>query len=333
MKAIIPVAGAGVRLRPHTYTQPKPLILVAGKPIISFIIDQLLEAGVDDFIFVLGYLGEKIKDYLDKAYPELSKTYVYQAVRRGLGDAILHARDEVIDEQELIILLGDTIVDLDIKEFISQPGSCIATQKVNDPRQFGVVEEGPENKVLRVVEKPSIPKSNLAIVGLYKFTDVPELFESLEAVKAETEEEGAEVHLTNGMMKMIEGGASFTSYEVNNWYDCGKKEILLETNKVLLSKNVSDVGTQFVYDHSIIIPPVVFGKSCSFENAIIGPNVTLGDNVKISNSLLKNSILGDYVEIKGAVLTDSVIGNDAIIKGLSQSLNIGDNNEIDFTNK
>ena len=182
-----------------------------------------------------------------------------------------------------------------------------------------------------MVEKPSIPKSNLAIVGLYKFSNVPELFKALEAVKAETEEDGSEVHLTNGMMKMIDNGVNFTSYEVDNWYDCGKKEILLETNKVLLARNVNDVGTQFVYDHSIIIPPVVFGKSCSFENAIIGPNVTLGDNVKISNSLLKNSILGDYVEIKGAVLTDSVIGNDAIIKGLSRSLNIGDNNEIDFT--
>ena len=331
MKAIVPVAGAGVRLRPHTYTQPKPLILVAGKPIISFIIDQLIEAGVEEFVFVLGYLGEKIKDYLDKAYPDLNKAYVYQSVRRGLGDAILHTRDEVIDEQELIVLLGDTIVDLDIKKFISQQGSSIAIQKVNDPRQFGVVEEGPNNKIIRVVEKPSIPKSNLAIVGLYKFTNVPALFKALEGVKAETEEDGSEVHLTNGMMKMIDNGVNFTSYEVDNWYDCGKKEILLETNKVLLARNVNDVGTQFIYDHSIIIPPVVFGKSCSFENAIIGPNVTLGDNVKISNSLLKNSILGDYVEIKGAVLTDSVIGNDAIIKGLSQSLNIGDNNEIDFT--
>ena len=204
MKAIVPVAGAGVRLRPHTYTQPKPLILVAGKPIISFIIDQLIEAGVEEFVFVLGYLGEKIKDYLDKAYPDLNKAYVYQSVRRGLGDAILHTRDEVIDEQELIVLLGDTIVDLDIKKFISQQGSSIAIQKVNDPRQFGVVEEGPNNKIIRVVEKPSIPKSNLAIVGLYKFTNVPALFKALEGVKAETEEDGSEVHLTNGIMKMID---------------------------------------------------------------------------------------------------------------------------------
>ena len=331
MKAIIPVAGAGVRLRPHTYTQPKPLILVAGKPIISFIIDQLLEVGVDEFVFVLGYMGEKIKDYLSKSYPNLNKTYVIQFERRGLGDAILHTKDELIDEQELIILLGDTIVDLDIKSFINHNGSAVAIQKVNDPRQFGVVEEGQGNKILRVVEKPTIPKSNQAIVGLYKFSAVSELFKALESVKVETDKTNGEIHLTDAIMSMIHKGHEFKTFEVDNWYDCGKKEILLETNKVLLNRQVNDVGTQFVFDHSIIIPPVVFGNSCSFENAIIGPNVTLGDNVKISNSLIKNSILGDYVEIKGAVLTDSVIGNDAVIKGLSQSLNIGDNNEIDFT--
>ncbi len=331
MKAIIPVAGAGVRLRPHTYTQPKPLILVAGKPIISFIIDQLVEAGVEEFVFVLGYLGEKIRDYLNSDYKDLNKEYVYQEERRGLGDAILHAQEKISSQEEVVILLGDTIVDLDVRTFLSQSSSCIAIQRVEDPRQFGVVERNKNNDIIRVVEKPSIPKSNLAIVGLYKFNKFGSLIDALRQVDKKLNPETDELHLTYGIMQMIENGEQIKTYEVSHWYDCGKKEILLETNKVLLSKNVSDVGTQFIYDHSIIIPPVVFGKSCKFENCIIGPNVTLGDNVTISNSLLKDSILGNYVEIEGAVLSKSIIGNDAVIRGLSQSLNIGDNNEIDFT--
>ncbi len=331
MKAIIPVAGAGVRLRPHTYTQPKPLILVAGKPIISFIIDQLVEAGIEEFVFVIGYLGEKIKAYLDTAYPTLNKTFVYQEVRRGLGDAILHTQSIVSEEEEVVILLGDTIVDLDMKDFLSQETSCIAIQKVSDPRQFGVVEKSKDGVIQKVVEKPNIPKSNLAIVGLYKFKEVAQLYQCLSALNEEIDPDAQELHLTNAIMKMIQDGTEIRTYEVQNWYDCGKKDILLETNRVLLQRNVSDVGTRFVFDHSIIIPPVVFGKSCKFSNSIIGPNVTLGDNVTITNSLLSDSILGNYVEIRGAVLSKSVIGNDAVIKGLSQSLNIGDNNEIDFT--
>ena len=331
MKAIIPVAGAGVRLRPHTYTQPKPLILVAGKPIISFIIDQMLEAGITEFIFVLGYLGDKIKTYLETDYPHIDKQYVYQEKRKGLGDAILHTKELIKNEDEIIILLGDTILDLDLRDFLQQENSCLAIQKVNDPRQFGVIEKNKEDLVTRVVEKPLIPKSNLAIVGLYKINEVAILIEALEQGQAKITSEAEELHLAVGLQGLIDRGVKINTYEVSHWYDCGKKDILLETNRVLLNKMVNDVGTQFVYDHSIIIPPVVFGKSCRFSNAIIGPNVTLGDHVTSTNVLLKDSILGNYVEMQGAVLAKSVIGNDAIIKGLSQSLNIGDNNEIDFT--
>lgn len=330
MKAIIPVAGAGVRLRPHTYTQPKPLILVAGKPIISFIIDQLAEAGVDEFVFILGYLGDKIKTYLDTSYPDLTKHYVYQEERRGLGDAIYCAKEIVEDDDEVIILLGDTIVDLDMKDFLSQPHSVLGIQKVNDPRQFGVVEHR-DGRVTRVVEKPSIPKSNWAIVGLYKFDDVTGLMSAIATVRDEMDDDDEDIHLTDAIMKMVENEASISTYEVRNWYDCGKKEVLLETNRVLLKRYSNQLDTEYVPEHSIIIPPVLFGDNCTFHNSVIGPNVTLGDNVTINNSILKDSILGNYVELKSAVLSHSVIGNDASIRGLSQSLNIGDNNEIDFS--
>ncbi len=330
MKAIIPVAGAGVRLRPHTYTQPKPLILVAGKPIISFIIDQLLEAGIEEFVFVLGYLGDKIKSYLETAYPALSKEYVYQEHRNGLGHAILMTEKAVRDTEEIVILLGDTILEIDMKDFLGQKGSCLGIQRVQDPRLFGVVEMATGGIVKKVIEKPKIPKSNLAIVGLYKISQVHELMFALKEIREEKKDTDQEIQLTEGLMRMIEKGCEFTTFEVQKWYDCGRKDILLETNRVLLEQLVTDVGTQYVYDHSILIPPVVYGKSCTFVNSIIGPNITLGDHVRVEGSILTHSIVGNYVEIKHAVLSKSIIGNDAIIRGQSQSLNIGDNNEIDF---
>ena len=331
MKALIPVAGAGVNLRPHTYTQPKPLIPVAGKPIISYIIDQLVESGIHEFIFVIGYLGDKIRTFLETAYPEISKSYVVQHKRRGLGHAILMARDELLKTEELIILLGDTILDLNMDQFLKIKSSALAIQKVADPRQFGVVETNSKGVAVRVVEKPSIPTSNNAIVGLYKIKEIDLLIQSLEEVDQIANEKETDVHLTDALMKMIQKKVVFHTMEVKHWYDCGKKEILLQSNRELLKERVSDVGTQFVYEDTIIIPPVVHGESCSFKNAIIGPNVALGQNVKIENSLVSDSILGDYVEISGTVLSASVIGNDAVIRGLSQSLNIGDNNEIDFS--
>ena len=154
MKAIIPVAGAGTNLRPHTFTQPKPLIPVAGKPIVGFIVDQLLEAGIDEFIFIIGYLGDKIKLFVQQNYPDINAQYVRQESRMGLGHAIWMTRTLVSDDSDVVIMLGDTIVDVDIKQFLESEHSCLGTKKVNDPRKFGVVEVDKEGFVTRVVEKP-----------------------------------------------------------------------------------------------------------------------------------------------------------------------------------
>ncbi|MEL6123170.1 MAG: sugar phosphate nucleotidyltransferase [Bacteroidota bacterium] len=330
MKAIIPVAGAGKRLRPHTYTQPKSLILVAGQPILSLILDQLIDAGVTECVFVLGYLGEKIKTYLDTSYSHIHKTYIYQENRRGLGDAILCTSEAIKAEDEVLVLLGDTIVDLDLKHFINQPGSVLATQQVADPRQFGVVEVDRDGRVTKVVEKPSIPITNQAITGLYKFGNTKSLISALATISERAQDEDQEVQLTDAIMLMIDQGLPFSTYEVSYWYDCGKKDVLLNTNRVLLEKRTTDVGTRYIHNQSIIIPPVIFGDACQFTNSIIGPHVTLGDHVQIEGSVISDSIVGNYVNISGSILSKSIIGNDAAVRGPAQSLNIGDNTEIDF---
>ncbi|MGH1338177.1 MAG: sugar phosphate nucleotidyltransferase [Aureispira sp.] len=332
MKAVIPVAGVGTRLRPHTYTQPKPLIPVAGKPIIASIIDQLVnDLNIREFILVIGYLGDKIKHYIETRYPDLDIQFVHQEVRKGLGHAIYKGIDAFADAEELLIVLGDTIVEGNLKPLLQQPNSCLGVKKVEDPREFGVVELGDNGIINRVVEKPRIPKSNMALVGLYKISDVPQLIEALQYIVDNNIQSIDEYQLSDALMRMVEQGVSFTTFEVDNWYDCGKKDILLDTNAMLLKRQGNATEEHPSYENSIIVPPVSIGRDCKVRNSIIGPNVCIGDNCELDHAIVSNSIIGSYAHIAEAVLQKSIIGSDASIKGLSLSLNIGDNTEIDFS--
>ncbi len=331
MKALIPVAGVGTQLRPHTYTQPKPLIPVAGKPIISFIIDQLVDVGVQDFVFVIGYLGDKIRNYIAENHPDINQEYVFQEKREGLGHAVWTAREEIQNEEEVFIVLGDTIFDVDLKKIMEEDSSCLGIKKVEDPRDFGVVEFDEDGKVTKVVEKPKIPKSNMALVGLYKCKEVKQLIDALDYNIKNNHRTLGEFQLTDGIQRLIETGTPFSTVVVNNWFDCGKKEVLLETNATLLNKPGFASTNLPKYENSIIIHPVNIGKGCQITNSIVGPNVTIADNAKITYSIVKNSIIGSYAKIEEVVLHSSVVGSDASITGLSQSLNIGDNTEIDFS--
>ncbi len=331
MKAIIPVAGAGTRLRPHTYTQPKPLIPVAGKTIISFIIEQLLEVGIDDFVFIIGHLGEKIKNYVGREFPDLKSTFVLQNQRHGLGHAIWTAREAISDAEEIFIILGDTIFDVDLKKMLDVDSSTLGIKKISDPRNFGVVEFDSDGIVTRVVEKPKIPKSDMALVGLYKIKEVQNLLDCIAYNIDNNIQTIGEYQLTDGIQRMIENGVQFKTVQVANWFDCGKKEILLETNQMLLDRDGYASYDLPNFDNTIIVHPVSIGKNCKIANSIIGPHVTIGNNTTIDYSVVQDSIIGSYALIEEVVLKQSVVGSDAAIKGLSQSLNIGDNTEIDFS--
>ncbi len=331
MKAIIPVAGAGTRLRPLTYTQPKPLIPVAGKPIISFIIDQLIEQGIHDFVFVIGYLGEKIKNFVEQSYPGIRMEFVNQEMRLGSAHAIWTAREQIKGSEEAIIFFGDVIIDADFKSMLDMSSSVLAIKKVEDPREFGVVEFDPKGSVRRVVEKPTIPKSDMAMVGFYKIREVEDLLEALEFNISHNIRTDGEFPLTDALMRMIERGVHFSTRVVDNWFNCGKKEVLLETNATLLEREGYASYDLPPYDNSIIIHPVSIGNNCIITNSIVGPHVTIGNNARISRAIVKDSIIGNYASINEVILQQSVVGNDTAITGLRQSLNIGDNTEIDFS--
>jgi glucose-1-phosphate thymidylyltransferase len=331
VKAIIPVAGAGTKLRPLTYTQPKALIPIAGKTILGVIVDQLIDAGVHEYIFVIGYLGEKIQRYIEKTYPQLKCTFVTQNDRRGTGHAICLTRDAVQND-EVMIVLGDTVCDYDVKQVLSSAVSQIGVRKVDDPRSFGVAEINDKDIVTRMVEKPLIPKSNMAMVGIYYIRETAAMFAALERNLSLPPDENGEYHLTNALQLMVEQGIKLQAFKVNNWFDCGKKETLLSTNATLLRQmeDIQATTPQYNFDSTVIIHPVNIAEGCIIRHCIIGPNVSIGEHTKIESSIVRDSIIGSYAELQQVVLNSSIIGNDAYVRGLSQSLNIGDNTEIDL---
>ena len=329
MKAIIPVAGAGAKLRPHTYTQPKALIPIAGKTILSFIVDQLHNAGINEFIFIVGYLGEKIQEYVKQTYPHLQCHFVQQSERQGTGHAVELTRNLVGDD-EVFVALGDTICEYDVKEVIESPYSMLGVKKVDDPRNFGVAEIDVEGFIEHVIEKPAIPKSNMALVGLYKIKETQFLYDCLHHLFAQDIRSYGEYNLTDALDCMIKRGAKFRSFKVKNWFDCGKKETLLESNATLLKKFGGQVHETVLSENSIIIPPVSIGPGTVLKNAIIGPHVAIGANTTVQYSIVRDSIIGSYTNLYEVVVDNSLLGSDASVKGLSRSLNVGDNTEIDF---
>ena len=329
MKAIIPVAGAGTKLRPHTYTQPKALIPLAGKTILSIIVDQLKEAGITDFIFIIGYMGEKIQDYVTSHYPELQCDFITQNERFGTGHAI-ELTKQLVGDHELLIVLGDTIAEYDIRSVLDAPHSMLGVKKVDDPRNFGVAEIEEDLSISRVVEKPSIPKSNMALVGIYKVKETELLFDCLKTISEQNVRSYHEFRLTDALECMIQKGAIFQSFKVSNWFDCGKKETLLESNAILLKKFGGNIPEKNNFQNSIFIPPVSIGEGCVIHNSVIGPNVAIGEHSIVNHSIVKDSIIGAYSHLNEIVLNNSLIGSDAEVRGVSRNLNIGDNTAIDL---
>lgn len=329
MKAIIPVAGAGTKLRPHTYTQPKALIPLAGKTILSIIVDQLQEAGITEFVFIIGYLGEKIQDYVEEKYPGLNCHFVHQSDRYGIGHAIQLTKAIVADD-EIFVVLGDTIAEYEVGDLLKLPYSALGVKKVDDPRDFGVAEIGEDGFITKVVEKPQIPKSNMALVGIYRIKETSVLFSCLENNIRNQVRSRGEFSITDAIMCMIESGARFKAFRVQNWFDCGKKETLLESNATLLKKFGSAISPEHNFENTIIVQPVSIAPGCDIKNSIIGPNVAIGEKTVISYSIIKDSIIGSFANLYDIVLTHSLIGSDTEVKGESRSLNIGDNTEIDL---
>jgi len=330
MKAFIPVAGIGSRLRPHTHTQPKALIPVAGKPILGHIVDGLISEGIDEIVFIIGYLGDKIESYITSAYPKLKAHFVMQTTGKGIAHAIWLAKDHIPEKEEILIVLGDTIWDADLTKVISSEHSSIGVMTVHDPRQFGVAQIDKEGFIKSLVEKPRIPKSNQALIGVYFIKEAGKLKEALEYNITNEVKTNNEFHLTDVLMRMIENGEKINTFTVEAWFDCGKKDILLDTNATLLKRQKTPIIAPKKLPYTVLIPPVFIADDAQISNSIIGPNVSIGEGAIIHHSIISESIIGPYAQLENAVLRASLIGNDASLHGLVSSLNLGDSTEIDY---
>jgi glucose-1-phosphate thymidylyltransferase len=332
MKVVIPAAGAGKRLYPHTYTKPKPMVFVAGKPIIGHILDNMIDIGPEEVIVVVGYMKEKIVSYVKLNYGSVFKkiTFVEQEQQLGLGHSIYVTRDTVGDSP-VLIALGDMIFKDGYAEFLKQHrnnGECsgsIGVKAIDNPERYGIVYMNPDHTVNRLVEKPKNSTSSTGIAGVYFIEDTPRLFSALESIV--NDNHSGEVQLTDALQKAVEGGSVYKTFEVNSWYDCGRPQSLLEVNRILLEeKCVSENGAK----NSIIIEPVSIGRNTKIENSIIGPYVSISEGAVVNSAIIEDSIVGNNAEVKYMMLRSSIIGDHAVLIGKSNALNIGDSSTIEF---
>ncbi len=326
MHAIIPVAGVGSRLRPHTYTLPKVLLNVAGKPILGHILDRLRDDGVTSATIVVGYMGNLVEAYVRTHHHDLDVNFVTQDELLGLGHSIWIARESFPAKGEpLLIILGDTIFDVDLKTVLSSDVSSLGVKIVDDPRRFGVAELS-GGYISRLVEKPDNPTTNLAVVGLY-FIKHPELLlECLNTIVSGDKRTKGEYQLTDALQMMIQQGEKFSTFTVDAWYDCGKPETLLSTNRHLLQRDSKLREIAGV----VTIPPVYIGANAEIINSIVGPFATIGEGAKVTDSIIRNSIIGDESSVSGVLLDNSIIGNNGVVKGGFKRVNAGDSSEVDF---
>jgi len=322
MKAIIPVAGIGSRLKPHTLTQPKVLLNVAGKPIIAHIMDRLVTADIQHMVFIVGYLKDQVKAYLTSHYPSVRMDFVEQKERKGLAHAVHLGLND--SDDPVLIILGDTIFDVDLKPVLSAGKSALGAATVDDPRRFGTIELD-KGVVVRLMEKPKEPKSNLVIVGIYYIANTRLLKRSIEEIMAENITVKNEYQITDALQRMIDHGERITTFPIDGWYDCGKPETLLATNRYLLGCNSFPIPDT---PNSVFFPPVYVPKSAIVESSIVGPYTTLGENTTVKNSLIRNSIIGDRTRVESAMLDSSIIGIRAVVEGQFKVLNISDSSEI-----
>jgi glucose-1-phosphate thymidylyltransferase len=323
--AVIPVAGSGTRLKPHTHTVPKALLAVAGKPILGHILDQVAAVRPEKVVLVIspGSQGERLREYA-RARTDLRMECVVQERPLGLGHAVAQARDAV-GGGPVLIVLGDTIVHASFEPFVSN-GSRIGVREVDDPRRFGVAVLR-DGRIVSLEEKPERPASNLALVGLYYLTNAPLLFRCLDELIASGARTRDEIQLTDALQGMLAAGEDLRPFPVEGWYDCGKTETLLATNRALLdmqSKAPSRPGV-------VVLPPVAIDPAADVLHAVIGPHVSIGPGARVRCAVVRNSIINEGATVEDILLDGSVVGERAVVRGAYQRLNVGDSSEVEIS--
>src|SRR5215208_66242 len=322
MQVIIPLAGKGTRLRPHTHLVPKPLLKVAGRPVMDWVMDRLKGLDVTELIFITGHLKDQVEAFARSQYTIPSR-YIEQKVQDGTAGAVNLARPYV--NGPVLIIFVDTVFEADLTLINrTDADGIIWAKEVEDYQRFGVVVTDKEGYMTRIVEKPSTPISKLANIGLYYIRSVDSLWKGIDHVLANPANKG-EWYLTDAFQWMIEQGKRIFTAEVGGWYDCGKLDTLLETNEILLRKGAArrvDFPGVSIHD------PVYIEDGVAIERSTIGPNVAIEEGTRISGSQISNSIIGRDARLNQVHLDGSLLGNGVVLEGFRGSGSIGDHSEL-----
>src|SRR5256714_4603322 len=324
MKVIIPLAGKGTRLRPHTHITPKPMMKVAGKPVMEYILDDLRKlGGIDQVIYITGHLKEKVEEFA-RTEIDVRSVFIEQKVQDGTAGAIALARPYV--DQPVLIIFVDTIFDADLSKVKTvDADGIIWVKEVEDYQRFGVVVTDKDGNMTRIVEKPKTPISKRANIGLYYIKNWKLLFEGIDYTLKQPKNQG-EYFLTDAFQYMIDKGAKIRVIDVEGWYDAGKIETMLETNQAMLARGRARRPKET--GDSTIIDPVYIEDNVTLRKSKVGPNVSISAGSVIDGTEVSNSIIGSNARITKSVLKNSLVGDDAMIVGVKGEVTVGDHSEV-----
>jgi len=324
------MAGYGTRLRPHTLSRPKQLIRMADRLVLDHLLDTFSTVPVSlnpEYIFVIGYLGDKIRQYVHQAHPDLKVTYVEQAEMRGQSHAIYLTRQYL--DSPFLVIYADTLIETDFSFLASLSSGAVTWVKaVPDPRRFGVADLGKDGWVTHLVEKPKVVENNLALVGCYYFQD-PKLV--LKAIDEQVERNLSlknEFYLADAVNVMLEHGLKMRVQAVETWLDAGTIDDVLSTNRYYLDHGCDNTTQAIARENVVILPPVYIHPEALVENSVIGPHAAIGVGCHLTNCIIRDSIIDDDSVVTDAVLEHSLIGQHVRIQGKAGVLNLGDHSEL-----
>ncbi len=330
MKAIIPLAGKGTRLRPHTHLTPKPLLKVAGKPVLSYILDDLKGIGVEELVLIVGHLREEVESWMAEEYPELRPHYVLQEVQDGTAGAVALAEPFV--DEEVLIVFADAVLEVDyglVQTLDPAYGGVIWAKEVEDYQRFGVITTKDDGTMERIIEKPSEPISHLANIGLYYIRDHRLLYEGIHHTLESAPGPSGEFYLTDAFQYMVDHGSRILTATVEGWWDAGKPETLLETNRHLVEAGRGGIHSSAVVEGAEIVEPVRLEEGVVVRGGTVGPNVTLEKGTRVEACELRDTVVGPNAVLERAKLSNSLVGAHAVIRNVTGSLLVTDHSVIE----
>ncbi|RIJ43137.1 sugar phosphate nucleotidyltransferase [Pontibacter oryzae] len=333
MRIIVPMAGMGKRMRPHTLTVPKPLIPIAGKPIVQRLVEDIAKVchePIEEVTFIIGQFGEQVEQDLKEVAEKIGAkgNIVYQDEALGTAHAILCAKDSL--EGKVVVAFADTLFKADFQLDTNADGT-IWVQRVEDPRPYGVIKLNEENEITDFVEKPEEFVSDLAIIGIYYFRDGAYLRDELQYLLDNDIKDKGEYQLTNALENMKNKGTKFIPAVISEWLDCGNKNATVYTNQRYLEYIKDEEGlvaSSAKLENSVIIPPVYIGENVQITNSVVGPHVSIGNNTSVTNSVVSNSIIQESTSLKNGNVANSMLGNFVSYEGRQTDLSLGDYNTL-----